>query len=180
MAIDFDKAMRPNLYELMQNGGGGSSYELPVASEDTLGGVKIGSNMAITDDGILSANNIDSMLTQTFTNTGLRVTWSVIILNKAFYIASGNVPQLKATIGNQVEQIYRSDIISIPYPQYGNSKLENLTAIVTPTKPSYGVWATVNEIDYENAEVKFQIMSGTGRGSNIIYPTYINIIGRLI
>ena len=37
-------------------GGGGSTYVLPVASADTLGGVKVGSRLSI-DDGVLSANN---------------------------------------------------------------------------------------------------------------------------
>lgn len=36
-------------------GGGGSSYVLPVASADTLGGVKVGDGLEITD-GVLSAN----------------------------------------------------------------------------------------------------------------------------
>lgn len=37
-----------------QMGAGGSSYVLPVASADTLGGVKVGSNLSIAD-GVLSA-----------------------------------------------------------------------------------------------------------------------------
>ena len=34
----------------------GSGYELPVASSDTLGGIKVGANLSITNDGTLSAN----------------------------------------------------------------------------------------------------------------------------
>lgn len=37
--------------------GGGSSYELPIASADRLGGIKVGSGLSITDDGTL---NVDS------------------------------------------------------------------------------------------------------------------------
>ena len=37
--------------------GGGSSYTLPTASADTLGGVKIGSGLTITD-GVLSADSV--------------------------------------------------------------------------------------------------------------------------
>ena len=55
MAIDYDKAMRPNLYELMQGGGGGGGYVLPVASADTLGGVKIGEGITIDSEGAISA-----------------------------------------------------------------------------------------------------------------------------
>lgn len=36
--------------------GGGGSYTLPVASADTLGGVKIGSGLAIDSDGVLSSS----------------------------------------------------------------------------------------------------------------------------
>ena len=38
-------------------GGGGDSYTLPTASADTLGGVKVGSGLTITD-GVLSADGI--------------------------------------------------------------------------------------------------------------------------
>ena len=37
--------------------GGGSTYTLPTASADTLGGVKIGDGLTITD-GVLSANGV--------------------------------------------------------------------------------------------------------------------------
>ena len=39
------------------NGGGGSSYTLPTASASTLGGVKVGSGLTITD-GVLSADGL--------------------------------------------------------------------------------------------------------------------------
>lgn len=51
MAVDFDKGMRPNLYELMQEGPGG---ELHPATADTLGGVKIGRGVDVTEDGTIS------------------------------------------------------------------------------------------------------------------------------
>ena len=53
MAIDPNKGMRPNLYELMQGGGGGG-YVLPIASADTLGGVKIGEGVSIDAEGTIS------------------------------------------------------------------------------------------------------------------------------
>lgn len=37
--------------------GGGGSYTLPIASADTLGGIKVGSGLTITD-GVLSADGI--------------------------------------------------------------------------------------------------------------------------
>lgn len=37
------------------SGGGGGSYELPIATEDTLGGVKVGDGLAINEEGVLTA-----------------------------------------------------------------------------------------------------------------------------
>lgn len=56
MAIDYEKGMRPNLYQLMQEGGGGGSYVLPPATENTLGGVKIGEGVSVESDGTISVN----------------------------------------------------------------------------------------------------------------------------
>lgn len=41
--------------EALEEGGGGGGYVLPVASDETLGGVKIGENLSITEEGVLSA-----------------------------------------------------------------------------------------------------------------------------
>ena len=38
------------------SGGGGSSGDLPIATATTLGGIKVGNNLSITEDGTLSAN----------------------------------------------------------------------------------------------------------------------------
>lgn len=51
MAVDFDKGMRPNLYELMQEGPGG---ELHPATTETLGGVIIGRGINVEEDGTIS------------------------------------------------------------------------------------------------------------------------------
>lgn len=48
---DFSKAMRPALYELMSN-----PYELPVATGSSLGGVKIGENVNIDENGVISVD----------------------------------------------------------------------------------------------------------------------------
>lgn len=52
MPVDFDKGMRPNLYEIMQEGGG--TYELPPATTETLGGVIIGRGIDLEEDGTIS------------------------------------------------------------------------------------------------------------------------------
>lgn len=43
-------------FEDSSGGGGGSSYTLPTATESRLGGVKVGSGLAITEDGVLSSS----------------------------------------------------------------------------------------------------------------------------
>lgn len=41
--------------EALEKGGGGGGYVLPVASAETLGGVKVGDNLSIDENGVLSA-----------------------------------------------------------------------------------------------------------------------------
>ena len=53
MAVDYNKGIRPNVYELMQGGGGGS-YELPPATDETLGGVIIGRGIDVEPNGTIS------------------------------------------------------------------------------------------------------------------------------
>ena len=52
--------------------GGGSSGDLPIASADTLGAVKIGENLSITEDGVLSSTasgDVSANGDNTFTGT---------------------------------------------------------------------------------------------------------------
>ena len=44
-----------NVISSTGGGGGGGSYELPIASNTTLGGIKVGANLTITEDGTLNA-----------------------------------------------------------------------------------------------------------------------------
>ena len=40
------------------SGGTGEGYTLPAASAETLGGIKVGSGLTITEQGVLSANGV--------------------------------------------------------------------------------------------------------------------------
>lgn len=40
---------------IASSGGGGGSYTLPIASSDTLGGIKVGNNLSIDENGVLNA-----------------------------------------------------------------------------------------------------------------------------
>lgn len=52
------------LDEIAKNGGGGG-YTLPIASADELGGVKVGSNLSIDENGVLSAGGGGPTVVQT-------------------------------------------------------------------------------------------------------------------
>ena len=45
------------LINALNNGGGGGSYTLPIASDTVLGGVKIGNGLSIDNDGKLNVNS---------------------------------------------------------------------------------------------------------------------------
>lgn len=62
---------------LEPDSGGGGSYVLPVASADTLGGVKVGSGLSVESDGTLSASGGGGggggyTISSTEANTGLK------------------------------------------------------------------------------------------------------------
>ena len=60
-------------------GGGGSTYVLPAATSSTLGGIKVGSNLSITDDGTLSAvgGTGDGDKTYVFTQSFATTEWNI-------------------------------------------------------------------------------------------------------
>lgn len=56
------------------SGGGGSSYELPAATAETLGGVMVGSNLTVEEDGTLNA--ADPYTPPAYSTTPVKVgTW---------------------------------------------------------------------------------------------------------
>lgn len=54
---------------IAQGGGGGGGYVLPIASADTLGGVKVGDNLSIDANGVLSASGGGGSVTGELTST---------------------------------------------------------------------------------------------------------------
>lgn len=54
-------------------GGGGGSYTLPPATAETLGGVKVGNNLTVTEDGTLNANSSDLPIASSNTLGGVKV-----------------------------------------------------------------------------------------------------------
>ena len=51
------------------NASGGGSYTLPVASASTLGGIKVGENLTIEEDGTLNAPDMSNYLSKTNTTS---------------------------------------------------------------------------------------------------------------
>lgn len=68
--------------------GGGNSYNIPVATDATLGAIKVGDNLEITEDGTLSVSTTDKMQHD---NT-------LPITSAGVYVEVGNVNTLLATI----------------------------------------------------------------------------------
>ena len=60
-------------------GGSGSTYVLPAATPSTLGGIKVGSNLSITEDGTLSAigGTGDGDKTYVFTQSFATTEWNI-------------------------------------------------------------------------------------------------------
>lgn len=86
-------------------GGGGSSYTLPTASASTLGGVKVGANLAIDGSGVLSASGGGSAetytsLTTVTLNTSATPTAGATV---AFGSAACNAMVIRNTEGVDIE-----------------------------------------------------------------------------
>ena len=60
-------SIRGNISHIIVNGGTTSDYRLPIATTSTLGGVKIGEDLSITDSGAIYVN-IESLADKLLTN----------------------------------------------------------------------------------------------------------------
>lgn len=92
-----------------------SGYELPIASQDTLGGIKVGNNLNIDENGVLSANaiNID----------GENVSISGEVLPIGTMIPFGsdkNIPSnWKVCDGSEVSRTTYADLFNVIGTSYG-------------------------------------------------------------
>lgn len=82
-----------------------NNYSLPTASQNVLGGIKIGENLSITEDGVLSADaqqvTVDAAVTENSTNP---------VSSGAVFEKLGN---LKFVVSNQVPTINDPNIITL-------------------------------------------------------------------
>ena len=85
-------------------GGGGQPYELPIASKDILGGIKVGRNLSIEEDGTLNAEGgggtqitVDDHLSETSENP-VQNKVIAIKLNEVFQSVSDGKEKVAAAI----------------------------------------------------------------------------------
>lgn len=106
------------------NASGGGSYTLPVASASTLGGIKVGENLTITEDGILSATGgevgipeapIDDILYGRKNGTWDKIPDSINIYKT---ITDSDVPSNNTVILN-IDEIKEGDCIVIKRSNVG-------------------------------------------------------------
>lgn len=79
------------------NGGGGSGYTLPIASQSTLGGIKVGQNLTIDSGGTLSAD-AQAVSVATTATTG------VVQVGSGLSITSGGVLSTDIDLSNYAEK----------------------------------------------------------------------------
>lgn len=60
-------------------GGGGSPYVLPIASANTLGGVKVGDNLSIDENGVLKANSTELVVERVQLETTTTISGQFIV-----------------------------------------------------------------------------------------------------
>lgn len=61
---------------IIQNNSGSGDYDLPIASDKTLGGIMVGENLSITDTGVLSvmtADDVEENNTKPITSAAVHV-----------------------------------------------------------------------------------------------------------
>ena len=95
------------LAALGKNGGG--STELPIASADTLGGIKIGENLTIDENGVVSASGGEIKFYSIYLDTRLRQNGTIALHN----ISSPYNTELKEFISNVMTECANKNYNSI-------------------------------------------------------------------
>lgn len=151
--------------EALEEGGGG--YELPVASDETLGGVKIGENLTITEEGVLSAPAPTPYTPPAYSITPVKVgTWidgsdvmrvvydNIQLTNNTDVVVDANFGA-KKIVGVNCIGYYQlgDDLIYIPLQNYLSGtdyaipKLSGSSLQIT-VKDNWAVWKACLIVDY--------------------------------
>ena len=92
---------------------GGSSYELPIASVSTLGGVKIGEGISIDSNGVISASDYELPIASVSTLGGVKIGEGISIDSNGVISASGggSVEEATTTTAGIVKQAaYKANV----------------------------------------------------------------------
>ena len=93
-----------NVISSTGGGGGGGSYELPIASNNTLGGIKVGANLTITEDGTLNAEAGGSTGgTEYIAGAGIRIEDNVISSKPTYFFTLSQSPGSSFSLDTNVE-----------------------------------------------------------------------------
>lgn len=93
---------------------------LPIANASTLGGVKIGSGINVTDDGTISAQEYSLPTASASTKGGIKIGSGLKVTNEVASVDTTNVVQEKLVSGTNVKTINNTSLLGS-----GNIAIEN-------------------------------------------------------
>ena len=121
--------------------GGGSGYTLPVASSSTLGGVKVGTGLSITENGVLSATGgsggggitISTTETAIGTYNGQTLYSKIVPCSVSTSLTAnswdmiGNYSGLGTIRSAYLDRVYNSNNVTMPIMAFWNAGNEALS-----------------------------------------------------
>jgi hypothetical protein len=151
--------------------GGSGNYTLPAASAVTLGGVKIGANLTVTEDGTLSATSPITKVSQ-LTNDANFITASANITGNAA-TATTAASATKATqdaSGNVIADTYakKTDVAGYQTQAQVNALIEAKVASVVRYKGTLADKAALTALTGMAVGDMYNV-DGDGNGMNYVY-----------
>ena len=146
-------------YLLGKANGGGGSYELPIASSETLGGIKVGDNLSIDENGVLSS---------TGGNTKIYVLVDVGASNTSFDFDTEENRE-------KIKQIKKDIVDGSEFLVLIQSKLYNVGKMVSPCKVYINGTQLVikTAISIESVSTSTYVLSKYGINYSANYCVYI-------
>ena len=121
----------------------GGDYQLPIASSTTLGGIKVGNNLNIDGNGILSANNTDTKYTATTTSIGSASAGTAIKANNITAWSTGTLP----TLGTNIPADDITSWSTGTLPKLGTAiAADDITSWTTGSLPTLGTAIPADDI----------------------------------
>ena len=158
------------MLQAILNQGGGGGYTLPTATSQRLGGVKVGANLTVQEDGTLSAQGA-----QIQKSGGWTYRMDEAGNFEAWYKATGQT----YTIGSTTGVLYRSELASLALPEeiYGAGTVEIDYAAVNVAHANYYTWGAVASL-YETG-INYWAMRAGSRAQNHNYTLTAYILGNV-